>query len=286
MTDINSWILHYTNPNGSVVDYNFGLLSDDSPFEVQMEIGDWIRATNDQQHGTDDATLMGRDLVGGMDLTFTLTTIPDFGNPLLVDVALDKASEFGSKWRAPYIAKTPGRYATLTNVRRGRFVVGRPRAFARTTARLRKGIIRYVAVFHTITPEFYKSALTVLAPVRTVNLNHTVVGDVPAWPSITLVGRFSTATLAWVPDGGLTGWSITISKVLATGDYIVVTTLPYARGTLDANGTPDQGVLSGSRMADCSLQPGVAGHFLFTTTGTTDGNTRCEVDYYPAYAGL
>lgn len=284
--DINSWNLNYSDFSGSVIHYDFGQLSDDSPFQVQMEIGDADRTNVDQQHATDDAILMGRDLLGGRDLTFTLTTVPDPNDLTPEDTALDKISEFAAIWRAFYTSKQPGQYAILTNNHRSRFVWGRPRNFSPKNAQLRRGVVQYIAVFHAITPDFYKTPAVDLSPVRTVSLPWAVGGDIATFPRITFTGPFSTASLTWTPGGLFTPWTITLNHALLAHDQVEIDTRPWIRSATGTGNEPRNGWLAGSKMADCFLTPNPSGAFLFATTGSTSGVTACDIEYNEAYAGL
>lgn len=285
MTDINEWTITYPVAAGSVT-YDFGALSNDQPFSVQMEIGDFARQTVDQQHGTDDAVLMGRDLAGGYDLTFTLTTVPDPADASKILTALDSVSEFAGIWRAPIVSHKPGQYAQLTNKLRDRYVLGRPRGFARKNGRLRKGVIEYIAQFETITPEFYSNAFTDLVPVRTVSTPQTIAGDLPTWPNITFTGPFATANLRWSPGGWFTPWDLGVGVALADGEQFTIGVAPWNRTAIDSSGVPRNGWLTGSKRSDCFLYPGAGGAFLFTTTGTTGANTKCEITWHDTFAGL
>lgn len=287
MTDLNEWNLSYTPLFGGAVNYDFGHSINNSPLTVQADIGDPERIVADAQHGTDNAQLMGRDLLGGMDITFNITTLPDPTGSGVALNALDKVSEFGSKWRAPGLAKTPGSYATLTNKLRNRFVIGRPRQFSPKHARVRKGVSEYLAVFHTVSPDFYKNPINSLQPARTVSTPRTINGDLPAWPIITFTGLFTTASLTWTPPAGFgSAWTITINHAIASNIPVVVDTRPWARTAKDNGGIMQNGWLAGSKMGDAFLVPSTGGTFLFTTTGTVDGNTKAVVTWYDTYAGL
>jgi hypothetical protein len=285
--DLNEWNLSYAPAFGGNQSYDFGYSGDDSPFTVQVDVGDPDLITVDQQHGTDDAVLMGRDLLGGRDLTFTLTTLPDPSGSGAAINSLNKISEFGGVWRAPGVVHTPGRYATLTHQYRNRFVIGRPRQFTPKYARMRKGVVEYLAVFHTVSPDFYQNPMHSVNPVPTVNLVTNILGELPAWPVITFTGKFDTAALQWVPPVGFgPSWLISINHVMASNGVAIIDTRPWFRSARDGSGNMQNGWLSGTKMADCLLVPSTGGHFLFTTTGTTDANTKCTVTWYDAYPGL
>lgn len=281
MTDINEWVLSYATMAGPAVDLTFGTLDSGYPFSAQMEISDFSRIVVDQQHGTDDAVLMGRDLAGGFDLTFSLTTTGE-----TITDALDAVSLFANAWRAQRVAHLPGAYASLGNNLRRRFIRGRPRNFSRKHGRMRKGVIEYVAQFQSITPEFYDYDAVNLSPVRTVDLAHTVEGDTATWPVITFTGPFTTANLQWSSGGWFPVWNIGLSQPLDIGEQITINTAPWDRTASDNGGVPRNGWVSGTRRADCFLYPGSVGSFLFTTTGATGASTACDVGFYPAYAGL
>lgn len=286
MTDLNEWNLAYTTPLLGAISLDFGYSGDDAPLTVQVDVGDPERSIADQQHGFDDATMMGRDTVGGRDLTFSLTTLPDPSGSGEAINSLDKVAEIAARWRAYDLSHTPGAYATLTNKLRDRWMLGRPRQFTPKLARVRRGVTEYLAVFHTATPDFYQNPQHVINPALAVNFNQDIAGDLPAWPVVTFTGLFTTASLQWVPPVGLTGWTITINHAIATNIPVVVDTRPWARSARDNGGAMQNGWLAGNKMSDCLLAPSVGGHFLFTATGATDANTKCQVAWYDTYAGL
>lgn len=284
MTDLNEWTLAYPAWGGApAVDLDFGLATTDFPFTAQVEVGDADRINNDLVSGSEDASFMGRDQVGGMDLTFAFTTIP--ADTDQINAALDLVSGFQAKWRAFALIKRPGKYATLTNNFRNRQVIGRPRNFSRVQARTRKGVVEYVAQFRTITPAFYGTPDNTASPARTVSTAQTIAGDLPAYPIIKFTGLFSTASLKWTPDGGLPTWTLTLNHSLASLDTVTIDTRSWRRSVIDAGGANRNGWLSGARMADCFVAPG-SGHWLFTTTGSTNGNTDCDITWADNYAGL
>lgn len=286
MTDINEWTLTYPNAGGAAVTLNFGLSTNsDFPFSTQVSIEDADRTNSDVQHGTDDAILMGRDLLGGMNLNFSLTTLPEDTDK--INAALDAASLFAARWRAFSISHTPRAFAILKNNYRQRMVFGRPRNFTPKHDRLRKGIIEYVAQFRTITPEFYGVTENSVDPVRNVSLPVDIHGEVPAFPIITFTGPFSTASLKWTPGSLLQPWTLTLDHALTAGDQVMIDTRPFIRSVTNLDNNPKNGWLSGARMSDCSLNPDApSGAFLFTTTGTTTGSTHCTVEWFDTYAGL
>lgn len=287
MTDLNEWNLAYTPKYGGAVNYDFGFSTNNSPLVDQVEIGDPSRVVADLQHGTDDSELMGRDLLGGMDLMFHLTTLPDPSGSGNIVNNLDKITEFGSKWRAPGLVKTPGSYATLTNKLRNRFVYGRPRQFSPKLARVRRGGADFLAVFHTITPYFYQNPINTLQPARTVSTAQTIAGDIPAWPVITFTGQFTTASLVWTPPSGFgSAWTLSLNHALASNVPATIDTRPWLRRVVDTNGDMQNGWLGGSKMSDMILVPSTGGTFLFTTTGTTNANTKVVITWYSTYAGL
>lgn len=285
MTDINEWTLTYPKAGGAAVTFDFGLAASGFPFSTQVQIGEPDRAVADLQHGTENAIFMGRDLLGGRDLTFTLTTLPESTDQ--INAALDAASEFEAKWRAFQVARTPGSYALLKNNFRQRMVRGRPRNFAPKHDRMRRGVIEYVAQFRTQSPDFMSAAETVIHPVRTISTAAETVGDQPAFPIVTFTGKFTTASLAWSPGGLFSPWTITLNHALDTGDFVIVDTRPTSRAAYDAGGAPRNGWVTGTRMADTFMDPDAPdGHFLFTTTGATDIGTACTVEWFDTYAGL
>lgn len=298
MVDINEWNIQYSRfPTNYIVNYDFGALANDSPLQVQVDIGDADNVNNDLMHGINDAIIFGRDQVGAMDLIFTLTTVPappPFpapNNPGMINDALDKVSEFAGVWRAHGMKERPGEMAILTNKLRNRWIFGRPRNFSRKQTGLRRGAIQYIASFRTMGPYWFANPSHELVVPRGVNTPQIIGGDVPTWPIITFVGPFTTASLTWNPGVFLNPWTLTINHAIGSDDFIMIDTRPPLPGADDAEGVPRNGWVVGSPMSNCFLSPTFElfplppGQFLFTATGS-DPTTECQVEWWDSYAGL
>jgi hypothetical protein len=294
MTDINEWNINYIRAWADyTVDYDFGSLAQDSPFTVQMEIGDADMVDNDVAHGSEDVLLPGRDQILSSDLTFSLTTVPDPNDPDRMLTALDKVSEFQSVWRGFGMRNIPGRYAVLTNNLRGRSVIGRPRNFSRKHGRgMRRGVIEYIAQFRTITPYWYKFPVNSLSLPIGGPTPQIILGDQPTWPIITFDGPFDTASLTWNPGFFLTPWTITVNHVVADNDQIRIDTRPWLRSIENLLGDPVRGWIAGDSLAKCFMSPTVyndfltPGTFTLAATGITDSGTGVTIEWSDTFAGL
>lgn len=301
MSDLNDWRLAYP---GTVLD--FGLLSTDYPFSVQMEMGEADVVLQDIPHPTSDGALFGKDSYGGFDITFNLTTIPDFPLPAKPWVtALDLFSSFKSRWRADSIRRIPGEYATLTNLDRNRMVYGRPRKIAPKTSRLRQGLIEYVALFQTNDPNFYsgteKAALITPVPPAsggfTVPLTppfNTAVGsaelaptenegDLETWPIINFHGPGANYSLELL-DGPTSLWSITVPDQIKFDQVLTIDTRPWRRSATLSGGRPANGRLRGTQIEKCMIPVG-AFDFRFKVRDES-GTAFADVKWRDAYASL
>jgi hypothetical protein len=300
MPDLNEWRLAYSD-----VTLDFGLLSTEFPFSVQVEITDADAILQDLGHPTSDGAVFGKDSLGGFDITFTLTTVPDFpipDNPWRT--ALDLFSSFKTKWRADSIRRIPGVYATLTNLDRDRLVYGRPRKIAPKLARVRKGTIEYVAVFNTNDPNFYgateKVALitpvpppaggftTPLVPpfntaVGSAELAPTDnVGDLETWPVIAFHGPGAAFSVELL-DGGTSLWTISIPDNVKFDEVLTVDTRPWSRSAT-INGKPANGKVRGTQLEKCQIP---VGEFDFRFKVRDESGTAfADIKWRDAFASL
>lgn len=293
MPDINEWNINYTRfPTNYFVNYDFGSLALDSPLTVQMEIGDADAVDNDVASGSEDFLLPGRDLLLSTDLIFALTTVPDPNNPDRMTAAMDQVSQFASVWRANGMRNVPGRYASLTNLLRGRTCHGRPRNFSRKHGRgLRRGVIEYAAQFRTITPYWY------VYPMHSASLGiggptpQIIGGDEVTWPIITFDGPFTTASLTWNPGVFLDPWTITVNHSVAFNDQVSIDTRPWIRSVETLFEAPARGWIGGDPFASCFLSPTyyntslAPGAFTLAATGPTDSGTGVTIEWADTYAG-
>lgn len=221
MPDLNEWILDVPTK----VPFGFGSIgTSDYPLGVQVDIGDVDSDLQDQAHPTSDGVVMGKDTLAGFELTYTIKILPDMEATVKADVALDLFSAFRAAWRADPIRRTPGAYATVTNVLRDRLVYGRPRKCAPKMDRLRRGLVEYVATFDTNSPNWYSATehstnlpivppLTgyitspVQTPVTTASESAPTIdsvvnaGDVDAWGILKINGPISGAAVSLIePD--------------------------------------------------------------------------------------
>lgn len=301
MTDLNEWRLTYPGTT-----FNFGTLATDYPFSAQFEISDTEVETQDTPHPTSDGVVFGRDFLRGNTLTFNLTTIPDFPLPAKPWLeALDLASAFRAKWRADAIRTKPGVYATLQNLDRGRLVYGRPRRIGQASERLRQGLLRMVATFDTISPDFYGTTEfdTLITPVPEVVGGFTTPfttpiqtswagtlteepidsqGDVAAWPIIEFHGPGSD----WALDlftGLNVAWSLQITGSLKADEVCTIDTRPWSRGAT-INGKPANGRLRGVQLEKAVLAPG--GHDVRLRVNDPTGTATAHVKWRNAYASM
>lgn len=273
MSDLNDWKLEYAD-----VELDFGTMADtDFPFSVQVEVGETDIVTQDSVHPTSDGTIFGKDALGGFDLIFTLTTLPEW--PLVAKPwvnALDLFSAFKAAWRADDIRRIPGAYAMLTNLDRERMVFGRPRKIAPKLARTRKGLIEYVATFTTNGPDFYgmteKAAIITPVPPVVGGFTPPLIppfstavgsaeiapteneGDLRAWPVIQVHGPGSAFSLELL-DGPTVLWKISIPGQIKFDQIVTIDTRPWSRSAT-VNGRPANGWLRGTQLEKCMIPVG------------------------------
>lgn len=280
MTDLNDWRLLYSG----IPTFDFGPNSTDYPFSTQVDIGEVDIVEQDTRHQSSDALLMGRDTLGGFELTFTLTTIPEYPTPAKPwDSALDKYGTFVQKWRANQIRTQPGVYATLRNLDRARLVYGRPRKISLAdTSRLRKGILRYVATFQTVHPDFYSTTEDTANLVSGAGASFNNSGDTDSWPKITLRGPFTDGSVHLTQDA-ITLWQIDVPGPVAAGQTLTLDTAPWARSAL-LNGAPANGMLRGDPLSKVKIPVGVGSIFWSRTDATNTSSG--DVKWRDAYSSL
>lgn len=311
MTDLNEWRLEYPG-----VSFDFGTLASTFPFSAQVEFGDTDSVVEDTKHPTADGTIMGKDTLGGFDMTFTLTTVPEFPIPDSPwRSALDLFSAFKAKWRADAVRLNPGEYATLTNLDRNRLVYGRPRKCTPKNARLRKGQVEYVSTFQTNGPNFYSATenLALITPipvssggfgsplrsplsteVGTVDLAEGISndGDMPSWPVLEFHGPGKAYSFELL-DGVNSLWQITIPDAIAYDEILVVDTRPWSRGAVigkDDGGElvdirPANGLIRGTQLELCTIPVGEDFSYRFRVTDRS-GTAFAVARSRDAYAGM
>lgn len=279
MTDLNLWRLAYPG-----VSLDFGPNSTAYPFSVQVDIGDTSARTEDFLRENEDGLFMGQDLLDGFELLFTLTTLPGYPAPAEPwRVPLDTMGTFKSKWRADSIRKNPFQYATLLNVDRGRLVYGRPRRFGSVdSARLRRGVVKYVAGFSTVGPNFYSDTEQTLALINANEVAGNNGGDVDSWGVITVNGPFTAGSIA-LKVGATTMWTLTVPGPLTAGQSLVIDTRPWARYAL-LGAAPANAMVRGDALAKASVPVG-AFTVLWNRTDATN-TSSASFSFRNAYASL
>lgn len=300
MADLNEWQLVYPGKS-----FTFGTLASDYPMAAQVDIGEPSVDTQDTRHPTADGEVFGRDSLGGFELTFNLTTIPEFPLPAKPWTdALDLQSAFKAAWRADAIRRSPGQYATLLNVDRNRLVYGRPRKVASSLVRVRKGVSGLVATFKSSNPDFFsgteKVALmtaaapsgtgftTPLTPPFSGAVGQSVVsptnndGDIPAWPVIDFRGPGSNYSLECF-SGSTVVWKLVVSDRLTSGQSLIIDTRPWRRGAT-LNGAPANGRVTGTQIEFCKIPVGDF-NLRFRVKDST-GQAFADVKWRDAFASL
>lgn len=301
MPDINEWRLEYP---GTV--FNFGTLDDDYPFKTQVEFSDTALDTQDQRHPSSDGVVMGIDSLGGFNITFDITTIPDFPLPNEPwNVALNLFSTMKAAWRADAIRQTPGKYATLTNLNRNRLVYGRPRKIAPKNSRLRQGFVGIVSTFETNDPNFYDATekLAIITPVPPPAGGFTAPltpplstagsaaeiaatnnnGDLAAWPVIKFHGPGTFFSLSLLDGLGNALWTVTAVGQINYDQIMVIDTRPWARSAT-INGMPANGRLRGTALEQCRIPVGDF-ELQFKVTDSS-GTAFADIRWRDAYASL
>lgn len=300
MADLNEWRLQY-----GAVDFTFGTLASTYPFSAQVDITDAEGTYQDRNHPTSDGVVMGKDVLGGFDLNFALTTIPAY--PPVVkpwDAPLNLFSAFKSKWRADDIRLIPGAYATLMNVDRNKLVYGRPRKMGQDLKKARRGVIGYQAQFATNDPNFYSgtektaiitpnpgssgglvgplvSPLTVVG--STLDVSAAVnAGDLPTWPIVEFQGPFDSASLELL-SGATVVWSLSIPTQLKFDEKITIDTRPWSRSAT-LNGKPANGRVRGTQLEKCKLPVG-SYQWRYKVVDRT-GTAFARMKWRDAYASL
>lgn len=300
MADLNEWQLQYPGTA-----FTFGTYASTYPFSAQVDIGDTEFDTQDRRHPTSDGEIMGKDTLGGFDLTFALTTVPDY--PPVAGPwrpALDLFSQFKGQWRADVIRRNPGAYATLMNMDRNRLVYGRPRKIGQDLKKARKGVIGYQAQFRTNDPNFYSGTekmatitpggsssggilAPVVSPVSTVgsvlDMDAAVnVGDLPTWPIIDFHGPFTSTSLDLL-DGSTVIWNIAVPGGIKFDEILTVDTRPWSRSAT-INGRPANGRIRGTQLERCQLPVGIY-QWRYNVSDRT-GTAYAAMRWRDAYASL
>lgn len=270
--DLNEWQLELA---GEVL-FNFGTMTTDYPLSVQVEVGAPDLAIEDQRHPTSDGELMGRDLMGGFNLTFKVTTVPNPRETATekIDGALDLISFMRAKWLNESSRRLPGQYVTLTNQHRGRMVYGRPRRSAPDYSQVRKGLAGCVLDFRSNNPYFYSAVehaasfdnltgwtptgftlpltmpLTMGATIREDRVIDNN-GDVPCWPLIEFHGPGSNMSFELLDPG----WIVRVDGSLRYDEMMLIDTRPWARGAT-VNGNPANGRILGTQLEKCRVPAG------------------------------
>jgi len=298
MSDLNNWRLEYPG-----VAFDFGNLSNLFPLKVQVDISAIDLTTQDQPHPTSDGVVMGIDSLGGFDLNFDLTTVPETTVKPYIP-ALDRMGTFARYWRADSIRRKAGEYATLSNLERQRLVYGRPRGFAPKLARLRKGEAGYVAQFNTVDPNWYSTVEKVylITPIPPAGGGFTTplsppfssaaagdqlspfitnVGDQPTWPIIKFHGPGLNPSIELL-SGATVLWELRVKDQIKYDEVLTVDTRPWSRSAT-INGKPANGLIRGDQMEDCQIPAGGNYRLRYKVKDRT-GNSFVDVKWRDAYA--
>lgn len=300
MSDLNEWRLAYPGTS-----FDFGTLAFNYPLKTQVDIGSVDTTVQDQRHPSSDGMIMGRDSFGGFDMTFTITTIPEFPLPVKPwEDALDLFGAMQAAWRADAIRRTPGQYASLTNLDRNRRVYGRPRKIAAKTTDLRQGLMGVVASFQTNDPNFYDETekLAIITPVPPAGGGFTTPltppfstagsadeiaptvndGNLETWPIIKFHGPGRAHSLSLL-DGSDVLWTIKVPDEIKYDEVLTVDTRPWSRSAT-INGKPANGRIRGTRLEECTIPVGTF-DFQYKVTDAS-GTAFADIRWRDAYASL
>jgi hypothetical protein len=299
MSDLNDWRLDYPG-----VSFEFGTLVTGYPFSVQVDIGDTDISDQDQDHPTTDGVIMGKDKLGGFVLNFDMKLVPE--HPLVDEMwitPLDAYSQFRAAWRADAVRRSAGAYATLTNLNRERVVYGRPRKCAPKMEHLRHGLVEFLAMFQTNSPNWYdatekSSTITpippsssgffvpVITPLTTTGASvddSTLLneGDIEAWPIVEFHGGTNPALELW--DGPDLLWTAQVSGGLAFDQVLTLDTRPWSRSAT-INGNPANGRMRGSAIEQMGIPVGS----FFAQYKVTDpsGTAHAVIRWRDTFASL
>lgn len=259
--------------------------------------------TEDYANPRGDGSRFGRDLRPGQTVAFSMWVNGSDENE-----ALSGLARMSALWRNDASRSRGGSLATLTHPR-GRFAVGRPRAFTSDTQRVQRGYATAKAEFECAddlwygqesqTQIFFQVAaggglrFPARSPFRFTSVGETrnaavlVDGDVATWPVFEIHGPVTN------PEIEVQGVGRLVFDVnLAYDQFLRVDTRPWARWVQrGVKGRPDElvplpGALSpgGSRLSDMSLLPGSYTVLLrgFDATGTAE----MRVSTWPAYTSF
>lgn len=300
MSDLNNWRLEYPG-----VALDFGNASTGHPFKVQVDVGAPAIKTQDADHPSSDGRVMGLDSLGGFDLVFNLTTLPN-GQPKPYMGAMDSISSFLAKWRGDTVRREAGSYATLSNLERGRMVWGRPRQAAPKYGRIRQGLGEYVAMFATVDPNFYSTTekIYLITPIPPAGGGFTVplsppfstaatgaelsplisnVGELATWPVVEFHGPGTNPSIELM-QGASVLWNLRVADQIKYDEVLRVDTRPWSRGAT-INGKPANGLLRGDQMEQCKIPVGTNYRLRYKVKDKT-GTSFVSVKWRDAYAGL
>lgn len=300
MPDINEWRLEV--PERPPL--NFGTLASEFPFTTQFEIGPPNSTNQDAMHPNMDGEVFGIDRLGGFPIIFNINMLDTGVGVNKWDKPLDLVSEFMSMWRSDYLRRTPGAYATLSNLSRNKVVYGRPREIAPKFARIRQGVASHIATFKTNSPTWwsltektvhldlvsgaafgFNAPLT--APLTTIGevVDDFVVdndGDIQTWPVIQLNGPGTGWSLA-LRKNGETWWQVNIEDRVMFDETLTIDTRPWSRSAT-INGRPANGMLRGDSITKMVIPKGDFEMRLRVKDGT--GTASADVFWRDAYASL
>lgn len=270
-----------------------------TPLQVDdVSFGDVSESVGDVELPGSDGLAMGVDTRGGRLLTFEVST--DTTSAVASRAAI---AGLARVWDARTTRYTPRAVVELSMLLPGggvRSVLGRPRKF--TPSRLRErsdGRESWVATFQTTHPGFLgvesSITLTLVAsggggitwPLRwpvvwspsgerqdaVVN-----VGDLVAWPVITINGPVAQPALSLVG----TGLTLRLDATLAYDEVVTIDTRPGYRTVTRQDGASLAGSARGASLADFFLPPGST---VIHYSGTDlSGQSRATVSWRPVYS--
>lgn len=304
MVDLNLWRLEYDD-----VTIDFGTHESGYPLTKQVSVGVVAAEYGDQPHPMTNGVVPGVDRTRGRVYSFAGAHLTP--GPLAVadadkwGHALDLSDVLEAAWAAEQVAAVEGAVATLTNVDRGRTLFGRPRNYAPTLDRVRKGWSEWAAEFHTVDrraygPERAVAVTTVAgqvggistpltAPVTTSSLTDTraridSVGTLDAWPVITISPGCLNPRLDMLDAAGGLLWRVAIDGTVPEAQPVVIDTRPWSRG-VTIGGSPADGRLRGDQLETCRIRPGQS-EARFYATVNPGGAVAATVVWRDAHSSL